>query len=96
MGENNFAPVPTAAYGVVLLLAAIAYYILQSQILAMERPDSRLRTALGRDVKGKISPLCYTAAIPLAFLNRWIAIGLYVFVALVPDRRIESIVAAGE
>jgi uncharacterized membrane protein len=93
MGENNFAPVPTAMYGIALLLSAIAYYILQSTILATHGPDSRLKAALGRDLKGKISPLCYLAAIPLAFVNRWIALGLYVFVALiwlVPDRRIES------
>ena len=93
MGENNFAPLPAAVYGAALLLSAIAYYILQSMILATHGPDSRLKAALGRDVKGKISPLCYLAAIPLAFVNRWIALGLYVFVALiwlVPDRRIES------
>jgi uncharacterized membrane protein len=97
MGENDFAAAPTAAYGVVLLLAAIAYYILQSVILASLGPDSPLRLALGRDVKGKLSPVCYLAAIPLAFVNRWIAVGLYVFVALlwlVPDRRIEALFAA--
>lgn len=96
MGENNFSPVPTATYGVVLLLSAIAYYILQTMILAAHGPESRLRTALGRDIKGKISPVCYVAAIPLAFVNRWLALGLYVFVALmwlVPDRRIESMVS---
>ena len=95
MGENDFAPVPTAMYGIVLLLSAIAYYILQSAILAMHGPQSALRAALGRDVKGKISPLCYSAAIPLAFLNRWIAVALYIFVALmwlVPDRRIEAMI----
>ncbi|MGH2759629.1 MAG: TMEM175 family protein [Actinomycetota bacterium] len=95
MGENEFASVPTAAYGVVMLAAAIAYYILQTMILSTHDPDSRLRAALGRNVKGKISPACYAAAIPLAFVNRWVAVGLYVFVALmwlVPDRRIESIV----
>lgn len=99
MGENNFASVPTAAYGVVLLLSAVAYYILQTVILAAQGPDSALRAALGRDVKGKISPVCYTAAIPLAFVSRWIALGLYVFVALmwlVPDRRIESMVGQSE
>lgn len=96
MGENNFASVPTAVYGIALLLSAIAYYILQSIILATHGPDSRLKAALGKDVKGKISPLCYLAAIPLAFLSRWISVGLYVFVALiwlVPDRRIESMMA---
>jgi TMEM175 potassium channel family protein len=95
MGENDFAEVPTALYGVDLLLAAIAYYILQTAIIAEEGPDSKLRAALGRDLKGKVSPLLYLAAIPLAFLSPWIALALYVFVALiwlVPDRRIESAV----
>ena len=93
MGENDFAPVPVAAYGIVLLLAAIAYYILQTQILNAHGPDFRLREALGRDVKGKASPVLYVSAIPLAFVNRWVSIGLYVLVALmwlIPDRRIES------
>jgi uncharacterized membrane protein len=97
MGENDFAAAPTAAYGVVLLLAAVAYYILQSVILASLGPGSPLRAALGRDMKGKLSPVCYLAAIPLSFVNRWIAVGLYVFVALmwlVPDRRIEALFAA--
>jgi uncharacterized membrane protein len=97
MGENDFAAAPTAAYGVVLLLAAVAYYILQSVILATLGPGSPLRAALGRDMKGKLSPVCYLAAIPLSFVNRWIAVGLYVFVALmwlVPDRRIEALFAA--
>ena len=96
MGENNFASVPTAVYGIALLLSATAYYILQSIILATHGPDSRLKAALGKDIKGKISPMCYLAAIPLAFLSRWISVGLYVFVALiwlVPDRRIESMMA---
>jgi len=96
MGENNFASVPTAVYGIALLLSATAYYILQSIILATHGPDSRLKAALGKDFKGKISPMCYLAAIPLAFLSRWISVGLYVFVALiwlVPDRRIESMMA---
>jgi TMEM175 potassium channel family protein len=93
MGENNFAPLPTASYGVVSLLAAIAYFILSTAIVAEHGPDSMLAAALGRDLKGKISPILYLAAIPLAFVNRWVAIGLYVLVALmwlVPDRRIES------
>ena len=94
MGENDFASVPTAAYGVVLLLAAIAYYILQRLILATHGPNGRLKEALGRDLKGRISPVCYSAAIPFAFVSRWVALGIYVFVALmwlVPDRRIEAI-----
>jgi uncharacterized membrane protein len=97
MGENDFAAKPTAAYGVVLLLSAIAYYILQSVILASHEPDSPLRAALGRDLKGKLSPALYLAAIPLAFVNRWISVGIYVFVALmwlVPDRRIEALFVA--
>jgi len=96
MGENDFAEVPTAFYGADLLLAAIAYFILQTAIIAEEGPDSRLRAALGRDLKGKVSPLLYLAAIPLAFVSPWIALAVYVFVALiwlVPDRRIESAVS---
>jgi uncharacterized membrane protein len=97
MGETDFAALPTAVYGVDLLLAAIAYFILQTAIIAEEGPDSRLRAALGRDLKGKISPLLYFAAIPLAFVSPWIALAIYVLVALlwlVPDRRIESAVSA--
>jgi uncharacterized membrane protein len=93
MGENDFAPLPTAVYGVDLLLAAIAYYILQTAIIAKQGPDSRLAQALGRDLKGKASPVLYITAIPLSFVSRWIALGIYVFVALIwliPDRRIES------
>jgi uncharacterized membrane protein len=92
MGENRVAPAPTAAYGVILLLAAIAYYILQNRIIAHEGRRSLLASAIGRDWKGKLSPVIYLAAIPLAFINPWIANGLYAFVAflwLVPDRRIE-------
>jgi uncharacterized membrane protein len=95
MGQTDLAESPTAVYGADLLLAAIAYFILQTAIIAEEGPDSRLRAALGRDLKGKVSPLLYLAAIPLAFVSPWIAVGLYVFVALlwlVPDRRIESTV----
>jgi uncharacterized membrane protein len=93
MGENHFAPLPTAIYGVVLLLAAIAYYILQRMIIAQQGTDSKLQAAIGKDIKGKISPLIYLAAIPLAFVSQWISDGLYVLVALmwlIPDRRIES------
>jgi uncharacterized membrane protein len=94
MGENDFASAPTAAYGIVLLLAAVAYYILQSVIIAAHGPDARLKAALGSDLKGKISPVLYSAAILLAFVNRWVSLGIYIFVALmwlVPDKRIESI-----
>jgi uncharacterized membrane protein len=96
MGENHFAPVPTAAYGVVLLLAGIAYLLLQQAILTQEGPDSALATALGKDWKGKFSPLIYIIAIPAAFLHAWMAGALYAFAALmwlVPDRRIERSVA---
>ena len=92
MGENHFAPTPMALYGVVLLLAAIAYFILQATILKSQGPNSRLALALGRDLKGKISPILYAIAIPAAFWHPWIATCLYVLVALIwliPDRRIE-------
>lgn len=91
MGENHFAPLPTAAYGAVLLAAAIAYFVLQSVIIAEHGPDSRLASAVGSDVKGKISPVLYAVAIPLAFVQEWIADAIYVAVALmwlVPDPRI--------
>jgi uncharacterized membrane protein len=93
MGENHFAPLPTAVYGAVLLLAAIAYYILQRLIIKQQGPNSKLQTAIGKDIKGKISPLVYIVAIPLAFVHQWISDALYVSVALmwlIPDRRIES------
>ena len=93
MGENHFEALATAVYGGVLILAAIAYTILAMALLAEQGPNSRLARALGSDVKGKMSILIYAAAIGLAFVNQWIADGLYVLVALiwlVPDRRIES------
>jgi TMEM175 potassium channel family protein len=93
MGENHTAAVPCSAYGVVMLGAAIAYYILQETIVAHHGPDSRLRAALGSDLKAKFSLACYAAAIALAYVSTWIAIGLYTLVAgmwLVPDRRYES------
>jgi TMEM175 potassium channel family protein len=92
IGENYVASIPTAVYGLVLLMAAIAYYILQRAIIARQGSDSLLAAAVGRDWKGKLSPALYFTAIPLAFLNPWISNALYVFVALlwlVPDRRIE-------
>ena len=94
MGENDFAPLPAAFYGAVSLMAAIAYFVLQTAIVKEHGAESTLATALGSDVKGKISPILYLSAIPLAFVNRWISIALYVLVALlwlVPDRRIESV-----
>ena len=99
LGESHGATVPTAVYGGVLLMAAMAYFTLQSALIALQGPQSRLRAAIGRDRKGKLSPVLYVAAIALAFVDRWIALGLYVLVALmwiVPDRRIELRVTAGE
>ena len=92
MGENHLGVIPTAIYGFVLLMAAIAYYVLQRTIIAKEGGESLLARAVGRDWKGKLSPLLYLAAIPLAFVSPWIASGLYVFAALlwlIPDPRIE-------
>ena len=92
MGENHLAAIPTAVYGFVLLMAAIAYYVLQCTIIAKEGGGSLLAQAIGKDRKGKLSPLLYFAAIPLAFVSARIAAGLYVFVALlwfIPDPRIE-------
>jgi len=96
MGQNNFAPAPTALYGAVLLAAAMAYWTLQRVIVAQHGPDSALARALGRDFKGVASPLLYLTAIPSAFFSPWIAGGIYVLVALlwlVPDRRIERALA---
>ncbi|MFL6621525.1 MAG: TMEM175 family protein [Sulfurifustaceae bacterium] len=98
MGENEFAPVPVALYGVVLLCAGCAYYLLARVLLAYDGKDSPLAKALGRDVKAKMSVLIYAAAIPLAFVHAAIACALYVLVALmwfVPDRRIEKILTEG-
>jgi uncharacterized membrane protein len=92
MGENHFAARPTALYGGVLVMAAVAYSILQATIISQQGKESQLKQAVGKDVKGKMSILLYLAAIGLSFENRWIAIALYVLVALiwlVPDRRIE-------
>jgi len=96
MGEHHLAPGPTAVYGVILLLAAIAYLLLQHAILRQEGPDSTLAAAVGRDRKGRFSPLIYAIAIPVAFRRPWIAGALYVVGALiwlVPDRRIERTVS---
>lgn len=94
MGENHFTPAPTALYGVVLWMAAIAYWLLQRAIIAKHGKDSLLAVAVGSDLKGKLSPVLYALAIPLAFVQPWIAQGVYVLVAmmwLVPDRRIERV-----
>jgi uncharacterized membrane protein len=92
MGENHFMTAPTAVYGAVMLLAAIAYFILQNVIIAEQGCDSKLAAAIGRDLKGKFSPVLYAVAIAAAFYQPWISCGIYVFVALmwlIPDRRIE-------
>jgi len=99
MGENHFAALPTAGYGVVLFFAAVAYWILQQRIIAVEGPSSSLRAALGSDWKGKASPLCYLVAIALSFWLPQVAQAVYVAVALVwviPDRRIERSLSARE
>jgi len=92
MGENQLAAIPTAIYGFVLLMAAIAYYVLQRTIIAKEGRQSVLAEAIGKDWKGKLSPVLYLAAIPLAFVSPWIASTLYAFGAIlwfIPDPRIE-------
>ena len=94
MGENHFATLPAAAYGVVLLMAAIAYWILQRRIIASQGEESILKRAIGSDWKGKLSPLLYVAAIVLAFVSPWLAVSIYVLAAImwvIPDRRIERV-----
>ncbi len=98
MGENFLAPLPTAVYGVSLLMPAIAYYLLQKTIVHQQGKQSVLASALGRDVKGKISPLLYAAAVALAFVDAWLSIAIYALVAvmwLIPDRRIEKALREG-
>jgi uncharacterized membrane protein len=93
MGQNHFSPVPVALYGTVLLLAAVAYFVLSRVLLALHGGNSLLAAALGGDFKGKISVAIYLAAIPLAFVHAALACGLYILVAvmwLAPDRRIEK------
>jgi uncharacterized membrane protein len=99
MGENHFAPRTAALYGAILFMAAVAYWILQQRIIASQGDGSMLRRAIGRDWKGKVSPLLYLTAIALSFTSRWIAMGIYVGVALmwlVPDRRVERVLARRE
>jgi uncharacterized membrane protein len=94
MGENFLAPVPTAVYGGTLLMPAIAYYLLQKAIMRKQGPDSVLTNALGKDIKGKISPILYLAGVVLAFISPWLSVTIYVLVAimwLIPDRRIEIV-----
>ena len=93
MGENHFAELPTAVYGTSLLMPALAYYLLQRQIIRHQGSEGALARALGADVKGKISPMLYAIAIVLAFVKPILSDAIYVFVALmwlVPDRRIET------
>jgi uncharacterized membrane protein len=95
MGENHFAAAPTAVYGFVLLMAAIAYAILQSIIVADHEHDSRLASELGKDWKGKLSIVLYAAGMGIAFWHAWISSGLYTLVALlwlIPDRRLERVI----
>jgi uncharacterized membrane protein len=92
MGEHHSAALPNAAYGTVQLLCAVAYHVLQRRVLAQWGPGSRLATAIGSNIKGRISLVSYAVAIPLASVNQWISDGLFVFVALlwlIPDRRVE-------
>jgi uncharacterized membrane protein len=100
MGENHFSSLPTAVYGVVLICSAIAYTILQTTLVAHHKGENaELSLAVGRDLKGKVSIVLYAVAIPLAFVNEWIADGIYILVAavwLVPDRRIESQINHGD
>jgi uncharacterized membrane protein len=99
MGENDFAPLPSALYGLVLLLAAIAYWLLQQAIIALEGAGSTLAVAVGHDWKGKLSPVLYLVAIASTALSPWVAQAIYVTVALVwvvPDSRIEHILTQGE
>ncbi len=94
MGENHFARMPSALYGLVLLMAAVAYWVLQQTIIAAQGPGSVLKAAIGGDWKGKLSPVLYLVAIASAFWVQWVALVIYIVVALlwlVPDRRIESV-----
>jgi len=95
MGKNHFAKEPVAVYGFILLMCAVAYWILQKTIIGSQGKESLLQKALGNDFKGKISPLLYLIAIPSAFLSPWISGGIYVAIAmiwLIPDKRIERTV----
>jgi uncharacterized membrane protein len=97
MGENNFGALPVAFYGVVLLLAGTAYFILTRVLIAQHGEDSTLAMAVGRDFKGKVSLVIYAVAILLSFINSWVACLLYTLVAvmwLIPDRRIEKVLTS--
>src|SRR4051794_27577847 len=97
MGENHFAPVPAAAYGIILLAAGFAYYALQTAIIRGQGTGSSLAAAIGKDMKGKLSPALYLVGIGLAFVDRWLAIAVYTFAALmwlIPDRRVARTIQA--
>jgi uncharacterized membrane protein len=99
VGENHLAATPAAVYGFVLMMAAIAYWLLQRAIIRQQGRESLLAAALGGDWKGKLSPVLYLVAIPLAFASPWISLALYVFVAVIwviPDRRIERVLVRPE
>ena len=99
MGENHFAAGPCALYGIILLLSAVAYYVLQQAIIRDQGPDSVLAAATGRDWKGRLSPVAYALAIALSFAQPFVAFGIYVLMALlwlIPDRRIERVLAEKE
>lgn len=94
IGENHFAPIPMAVYGIVLLMAAIAYFVLQNQIIRAQGERSLLARAIGSDIKGKMSPILYLLGIGSSFISEWISGSFYVLVALIwliPDKRIEII-----
>ena len=94
MGENHFMPLPSALYGGVLLMAAIAYYVLQNCIVSEQGPDSRLAASIGRAIKGKVSPVFYATGILASFFTPLVAGCIYTFVALmwlIPDRRLARV-----
>jgi uncharacterized membrane protein len=99
MGENHFEALPSAAYGFVLLMAAVSYYVLQQTVIASDGPSSLLKQAIGTDWKGKTSQILYVVAMFLAFWTHWVAQAIYIAVALiwlVPDRRIERVINGTE
>jgi uncharacterized membrane protein len=99
MGENHFSSLPMAVYGFVLLMAAIAYFLLQTRIIKKDGPNSILKKAIGKDSKGKLSPVLYILAISASFYITWIAGAIYIlaaFIWLIPDRRIENMIGKDE
>jgi uncharacterized membrane protein len=99
MSENHFPAIPTAVYGIVLLAAAVAYYLLQWTLLRVEGRDSLLAAAVGRDLKGKLSPLLYCIGVGLSFADPWLGLAVYVVIALmwlIPDRRVERAMTAAQ